>query len=259
MKVINASENSAGRFFLGMLGNFMKRALLAIICGAALLASSVAFAADPASDRDMADRYAQAAQSGDSDAQFYLGALYSSGVGRQRSDEEAFRWFSSAANQGHSHAMLVLSGMYAVGRGVPKNNAKAYMWAYIVSVGSRVDEFRNGSRQLMGVLDSRMTREEVDQAKAEAGRWRAVTTSNRTDIKPDANKPDIPADSLTRDSQPQPSSAAAARPAPAPAATASTSADSDSAPGPRNPGIKKNDIDAIMDHVPSGLRKRFGF
>ena len=87
MKVINASENSAGRFFLGMLGNFMKRALLAIICGAALLASSVAFAADPASDRDMADRYAQAAQSGDSDAQFYLGALYSSGVGRQLAEE----------------------------------------------------------------------------------------------------------------------------------------------------------------------------
>ena len=232
----------------------MKRAFLAIVCGAALLASSVAFAADAASDREMADRYSQAAQSGDSDAQFYLGALYSSGVGRQRSDEEAFRWLSRAANQGHSHAMLVLSGMYAVGRGVPKNNAKAYMWAYIVSVGSRVDEFRNGSRQLMGVLDSRMSRDEVDQAKAEAGRWRAVTTparsDNRTDIKPDA-----PADSLTRDSQP--SSSAAARPSPA--TSANNSADSDNSSGPRNPGSKKNDIDAIMDRVPSGLRKRFGF
>ena len=114
------------------------------------------------------------------------------------------------------------------------------MWAYIVSVGSRVDEFRNGSRQLMGVLDSRMTREEVDQAKAEAGRWRAVTTTARTDIKADI-KTDIKAD------------------VPSPATTASTSADSDSAPGPRNPSIKKNDIDAIMDRVPSGLRKRFGF
>ena len=139
MKVIDASENNAGWvIFSGMLGNFMKRAFLAIFCGAALLASSVAFAADAVSDKEMADRYSQAAQSGDSDAQFYLGALYSSGIGRARSDEEAFRWLSRAANQGHSHAMLVLSGMYAVGRGVPKNNAKAYMWAYIVSVGSRV-------------------------------------------------------------------------------------------------------------------------
>ncbi len=234
----------------------MKRAFLAIFCGAALLANSVAFAADAVSDKEMADRYSQAAQSGDSDAQFYLGALYSSGIGRARSDEEAFRWLSRAANQGHSHAMLVLSGMYAVGRGVPKNNAKAYMWAYIVSVGSRVDEFRNGSRQLMGVLDSRMTRDEVDQAKAEAGRWRAVSSPAKTEIKSEI-KPDVPADSLTRDSQPQPSSSIAARPSPA--TTANSSADSDSSPGPRNPGVKKNDIDAIMDRVPSGLRKRFGF
>ena len=117
----------------------MKRAFLAIICGAALMASTVASVADVVSDKEMAERYSQAAQSGDTDAQFYLGALYSAGVGRPRSDEDAFQWFSRAADHGHSHAMLVLAGMYAVGRGVPKDNFKAYKWAYIVSVGSRVD------------------------------------------------------------------------------------------------------------------------
>jgi hypothetical protein len=64
----------------------MKRAFLAIFCGAALLANSIA-CADAVSDREMADRYSQAAQSGDSEAQFYMGALYSSGVGRPRSDQ----------------------------------------------------------------------------------------------------------------------------------------------------------------------------
>src|SRR5258708_23920401 len=206
MKVINASENSAGRFFLGMLGNFMKRALLAIICGAALLASSVAFAADPASDRDMADRYAQAAQSGDSDAQFYLGALYSSGVGRQRSDEDAFRWFSRAADQGHSHAMLVLAGLYAIGRGTSNDNLKAYKWAYIVSVGTRVEEFRNGARQLMGVLETRMTPEQINQAKLDAGGWRAVRTQA---------KPAVPTDNIRQDSQPPPAPPPS-QPSPAP-------------------------------------------
>src|SRR6267142_1299192 len=72
----------------------------AIFCGAALFASSIAYAADTVSDKEMADRYSQAAQSGDSDAQFYLAALYSAGVGRPRSDAEAFRWFSRAADQG---------------------------------------------------------------------------------------------------------------------------------------------------------------
>ena len=52
------------------------------------------------------------------------------------------------------------------GAAVPQDNLNAYKWAYIVSVGTRVEEFRNGSRQLMGVLEGRMTREDTDRAKA---------------------------------------------------------------------------------------------
>jgi TPR repeat protein len=229
----------------GLPEDFMKRAILAILC--ALLANSIAGAADSVSDKEMADRYSQAALSGDSDAEFYLGALYSSGIGRARSDEEAFRWFSRAADQGHSHAMLVLSGIYAVGRGVPKDNFNAYKWAYIVSVGSRVEEFRNGSRQLMGVLQTRMTREQTDRAKAEADRWHAVSQA----------KPVVQADSLSRDNRPLQPSAAVAKSSPA--TTANNSTDSDKFAGLRDLGTKKNDIDALMDRVPSGLRKRFGF
>jgi hypothetical protein len=228
----------------------MKRAFLAIFCGAALFASSIAYAADTVSDKEMADRYSQAAQSGDSDAQFYLAALYSAGVGRPRSDAEAFRWFSRAADQGHSHAMLVLSGIYAVGRGVPQDNLNAYKWAYIVSVGTRVEEFRNGSRQLMGVLEGRMTREDIDRAKAEAGRWHAVPSQARPPVAP------APTDSLTRDSQSPPALAASKS---SPATTTSSAADSGTSQGPRISGDKKNDIDALLDRVPSGLRKRFGF
>ena len=233
----------------------MKRAFLAIVCGAALFASSIAYAADTVSDKEMADRYSQAAQSGDSDAQFYLAALYSAGVGRPRSDAEAFRWFSRAADQGHSHAMLVLSGIYAIGRGVPQDNFNAYKWAYIVSVGTRVEEFRNGSRQLMGVLENRMTREDIDRAKAEAGRWHAVPSQARPAIAP------APTDSLTRDSQ-SPPALAASKSSPATTTTTTTSssaADSGTSQGPRISGDKKNDIDALLDRVPSGLRKRFGF
>ena len=229
----------------------MKRAFLAIFCGAALFASSIAYAADTVSDKEMADRYSQAAQSGDSDAQFYLAALYSAGVGRPRSDAEAFRWFSRAADQGHSHAMLVLSGIYAVGRGVPQDNLNAYKWAYIVSVGTRVEEFRNGSRQLMGVLEGRMTREDIDRAKAEAGRWHAVPSQAKPAVAP------APTDSLTRDSQ-SPPALAASKSSPA-TTTTSSAADSGTSQGPRISSDKKNDIDALLDRVPSGLRKRFGF
>jgi hypothetical protein len=225
----------------------MKRAFLAIFCGAALIANSVAYAADPVSDRDMADRYSQAAQSGDSEAQFYLGALYSSGVGRARSDEEAARWFSRAADQGHSHAMLVLSGLYAIGRGTPRSDLTAYKWAYIVSVGTRIEEFRNGSRQLMGVLENRMTPDEVTQAKAEAGRWRAVRSPAKAAAPTDDAKQDSPL--------PAPAPGIA-KPLPSGPATSSNAA---TPQGPRSSSIKKDDMDAILEQVPSGLRKRFGF
>ena len=221
----------------------MKRAFLAIFCGAALLANSIA-CADGVSDREMADRYSQAAQSGDSEAQFYMGALYSSGVGRPRSDQDAFRWFLRAADQGHSHAMLVLAGLYAIGRGTSNDNLKAYKWAYIVSVGTRVEEFRNGARQLISVLETRMTPEQVNLAKTAAGGWRAVRTQA---------KPGVPTDNVRQDSQPPPAPAASKQ------APASPAADSISPQGPRSSSIKKDDMDAILEQVPSGLRKRFGF
>jgi TPR repeat protein len=222
----------------------MKRAFSAILCAAAFIANSVA-SADSVSDKEMADRYSLAAQSGDSDAEFYLGALYSSGVGRPRSDEEAFQWFSRAAAQGQSHAMLVLSGLYAIGRGTPKSNVDAYKWAYIVSVGSRVDEFRNGSRQLMGVLETKMTPQEVTRAKADAGRWHAVSSQARVAA---------PADDTRRETQPPQASPASK---PVTASTATTPADS--AKTPPAGDDKKSDIDGLLDKMPSDLRKRLGF
>ena len=130
----------------------MARAVVVAVCCLVAPINLSPALADAASDRAMATRYEQSAQAGDDDAQFYLGALYSAGVGRPRSDQEAFRWFSRAADQGHAHSMLIVAGLYASGRGVTKDNVKAYSWAYIVASASKVDEDRNGARQLMSLL-----------------------------------------------------------------------------------------------------------
>jgi hypothetical protein len=243
-------------------GHFMKRSVRAIICCAVLLAGSATAHADPASDRDMANRYLQAARSGDDDAQFYLGALYSAGVGVPRSDEEAYRWFARAADQGHSHAMLILGGLYAIGRGVQKDNVRAYQYAYIVGSGTKVEEFRNGSRQLMGVLEGKMTSDEVSRARTEASRWRPVASTQ-------AARPSAPADTSRNTYQPPPTPTAQAAPPPPvntqPPARASTnssvnsSANSDDASGSAGKTGRKNEIDGFLDQVPQGLRKKFGF
>jgi len=231
----------------------MKRAILAILCSAFLLAHAPAAQADGAFDQDMASRYLRAAQSGDDEAQFYIGALYSAGIGVPRSDEEAFRWFSRAADEGHSHAMLILSGLYAVGRGVQKDNVRAYKWAYLVARASRVEEFRNGSQQLMSVLETRMTPDEINAAKSLAGHWRPVVSSRPTQAVVPPVRP-----------APPPVATAVSAPAPVPApAIASPQPPVKSTSNEPSPditkGIKKGDIDSFLDQVPSGLRKKFGF
>ena len=230
----------------------MKRILVLVaFCCAAFLAPTDRAAADPASDRDMANRYMQAAQSGDDDAQFYVGALYAAGVGLQRSDEEAFRWFSRAADHGHSHAMLILGGLYAIGRGVPKDNVKAYKWAYLVASGSKVDEFRNGARQLMGLLETRMTADQISQARSDANRWHATAA---------APPPQAPAAAETARAAPLQTAAPAVSSPPAPPVSnpppaAKVTAKSEDLAA----NIKTGDIDNLIDQVPHGLRKRFGF
>src|SRR4051794_2740896 len=151
-----------------------RRTIVATLCCLAVLTNVRPAAADSATDQAIANRYEQAAQGGDDDAQFNLGALYSAGVGRPRSDEAAFRWFQRAADQGHSHAMLIVAGLYASGRGVTKDNAKAYGWAYIITSASKVEEDRNGARQLMTLLMRKMTSDEIGRAVVAARAWRAV-------------------------------------------------------------------------------------
>jgi TPR repeat protein len=221
----------------------MKAAILAIVSFAALTSLGSA-AADPVSDQNMASRYLQAAQSGDGDAQFYLGALYSAGVGEPRSDETAFRWFSRAADQGHSHAMLILGGLYAIGRGVQKDNVKAYKWAFVVSSTSKTEEFRDGARQLMGLLENKMTPGEINQAKLDASGYHAALpapSSGQIRVLPAPPSPQQPPPVAAANTQPPPA-------APAPPAAKTT-----------NDTAKKDDLDGMLDRVPQGLRKKFGF
>ena len=216
----------------------------------------------------MANRYEQSAQAGDDDAQFYLAALYATGAGRQRSDAEAFGWFLRAADQGHSHAMLIVAGLYASGRGTAKDNVKAYSWAYIVSSASKVDEYRNGAQQLMSLLMNRMTSDEIGRAVVAARAWRAVRTAGvgktsgierAAENSPDQSAPAPPpptaavvqpppaATSSTAVSQPAPSSGITTLPAPK------------ATPEPAAKNARRDDARDLLDQVPTGLRKRFGF
>jgi TPR repeat protein len=249
----------------------IKRAVVVAACCLALLSSAHTALADAASDRDMANRYERSAQAGDDDAQFYLGALYSAGVGRPRSDAEAFRWFSRAADQGHAHAMLIVAGLYASGRGITKDYEKAYGRAFIVASASKVEEDRNGARQLMSLLMKKMTSDEIGRAVVAARAWRAVRAAGT------GKAPSIERASEQDQAAPAapPSAPAVAQPAPAVSAAPVVSQPAVSQAAPSNvtvlpaspkatsaPAVKnarRDDARDLLDQVPSGLRKRFGF
>jgi len=70
----------------------------------------------------------QAAEAGDAEAQFKLGALYANGKGVKQDSKVAARWLRKAAKQGWFPAQTLLGWCYAGGNGVSQNMAEALEW-----------------------------------------------------------------------------------------------------------------------------------
>ena len=66
------------------------------------------------------------AVSGDAEAQFNLGRMYSKGHGIKQNLEQAMYWYKKSADQGHLKATYNLAYMYSHGKGVKENPEKAY-------------------------------------------------------------------------------------------------------------------------------------
>lgn len=61
-------------------------------------------------------------------AQFYLGFIYSQGLGERQDFEQALHWYRKAAGQGYAPAQNLLGDMYHEGLGVQKDYAQAVIW-----------------------------------------------------------------------------------------------------------------------------------
>ena len=77
---------------------------------------------------DSVSSVVKAAESGDIEAQYWLGVLYYSGQGVSEDFKKAIYWFEKAAYRGHVGAQYELGWMYYYGRGVSKNVKKARYW-----------------------------------------------------------------------------------------------------------------------------------
>ena len=87
------------------------------------------------------------AANGDSAAQNHLGVLYRHGLGVDKSQADAVRWFRKAAKQGNSTAMFNIAASYYNGEGVAVDEAQAYTWFLLAAEGGSVPA-RDGVERL---------------------------------------------------------------------------------------------------------------
>jgi len=70
----------------------------------------------------------QAAEQGDAEAQFQLGALYANGKGVEQDTTRAAHWLQRSAEQGFVQAQTLLGWCHAAGDGVEQDLAAAVDW-----------------------------------------------------------------------------------------------------------------------------------
>jgi len=85
------------------------------------------------------------AESGESAAQFALGARYLHGEGVEADNFEALRWLTLAADQGNANAQYNIAVMYLNGLGVIQDQAEALDWfVKAANNGDRQSQFTLG-------------------------------------------------------------------------------------------------------------------
>ncbi|MBF0500996.1 MAG: sel1 repeat family protein [Candidatus Riflebacteria bacterium] len=113
---------------------------------------------------DALRRLIRLAELGEADAQFSLGNMYFRGLGVQKDDKEAVKWWRKAAEQRDAQAQLYLGSMYYYGNGVQKNLEEAAKWT------RKAAEQGNSSAQ--GILASMYNLGEgVAKDEKEAAKW----------------------------------------------------------------------------------------
>lgn len=109
------------------------------------------------------------AQSGNAEAQYMLGFVYSSGRGVEQDYSKSAEWDIKAAEQGHSKAEFSAGLMYYLERGVTKNYVQAKYWLD-KSAENGNNDVLSFLKEINGVLAEQKAQEEKRKAEEEAAK-----------------------------------------------------------------------------------------
>lgn len=108
----------------------------------------------------------RAAKQDHAQAQYLLGTMYLIGDGVLQDFEAAMKWLVPSARHGVANSQFSIGVIYLDGLGVKKDNIKAYKWFNIAASNGhhRAPSLRND-------LIHKLTSEEISQAQAESKQW----------------------------------------------------------------------------------------
>ncbi len=113
------------------------------------------------------------AEHGDARAQFLLGLMYANGQGVPQDPGEAAKWYRLAADQGEADAQNQLAWLYATGDGVTRDDVAAHMWFNLAAASfPESDSRRSAAAHNRDAVESRMTREQIAEARQRARDWK---------------------------------------------------------------------------------------
>lgn len=121
------------------------------------------FVLDQQVGKEEVKRYTKAAEQGDADAQFQLGASYHLGQGVPQDYKEAVKWYRKAAEQGYAEAQHCLALMYGRGEGVLEDYVEAYKWHLLAAMTGNKDAQRGKE-----YLRQRITPSQIEEAQRRA-------------------------------------------------------------------------------------------
>lgn len=89
---------------------------------------------------------------GDKTAEFQVGVMYERGLGVDKNETQAIKWYEKSALQGHIDAQYNIGIMYASGRGVEQNDGFAMMW---LSLAAKQGD-KEARKLLLSIIDGKL-------------------------------------------------------------------------------------------------------
>jgi TPR repeat protein len=113
------------------------------------------------------------AESGDRNAQYYMGFMIHHGYGVKRNQAEAAKWFQMAADQNEWQSQYYLGVLYEKGDGLPQDLPTAHMWLSLAATNPGTT-FRDSlhTKEAIAKLEQKMTPEQIAKAKEMAKNWK---------------------------------------------------------------------------------------